>query len=138
MTPAIGESPRQSDRLKGWLYWFAVVALCATIFVQSCFPPLELGPRFPFRDKFLHVLAYGLLATIFSVACRATWPERLAAVPLLVISVAVATLFGVSDEIHQSFVAARQLDVADGVANFVGSLLGAAGAMWVSARRRGD
>lgn len=122
-------------RLKAWLYWFAVVALCLVIYVQSCFAPLELGPRFQFRDKILHAVVYGLLAALFSRACRAAWPDRMAAVPLLVISVLFATLYGVSDEFHQSFVAARQLDVADGVANFVGSLLGAAGAMRVGVKR---
>ncbi len=125
-----------TGRLKARLYWFLVAALCAVIFVQSCFPPLELGPRFQFRDKILHAIVYGLLAALFSRACRATWPDRMTALPLLIISVLFATAYGVSDEIHQSFVAARQLDLADGVANFVGSLLGATGAMWASARGR--
>jgi VanZ family protein len=126
----------RTGRLTAWLYWLLVVALCVVIYVQSCFPPLELGPRFQFRDKILHAVVYGLLAALFSRACRATWPDRMAAMPLLVTSVVFATVYGLSDEIHQSFVAARQLDVADGVANFVGSLIGAAGAMWAAARRQ--
>lgn len=126
----------RTGRLTAWLCWLLVVALCVVIYVQSCFPPLELGPRFQFRDKILHAVVYGLLAALFSRACRATWPDRMAAMPLLVTSVAFATVYGVSDEIHQSFVAARQLDVADGVANFVGSLIGATGAMWAAARRQ--
>ncbi len=137
MPPTAGDAAVRPRSVKAWLCWFAVMALCAAIYVQSCYPPLELGPRFQFRDKILHVLVYGLLAALFSRACRASWPDRMAAVPLLVISVVFATLYGVSDEIHQSFVASRQLDLADGVANFVGSLLGAAVAMRAAARRGG-
>ena len=137
MPPLIGDAAVKTRRLKAWLGWLAVMALCVVIYVQSCYPPLELGPRFQFRDKILHAVVYGLLAALFSHACRASWPGRTAALPLLVISAAFATLYGVSDEIHQSFVASRQLDVADGVANFVGSLLGALGAMRVAARRGG-
>ena len=41
------------------------------------------------------------------------------------ISISFATLYGVSDETHQFFVAAGQADVMDGVADFAGSVLGA-------------
>ena len=83
----------------------------------------------------MHLVAYGLLAVLFYRACRVTWPERLSPVQLLVISVLFASLFGVSDEFHQSFVAARQADALDGVADVAGSILGALGYMWVVSRR---
>lgn len=49
------------DRLR---YWLPVILLCAAIFVQSSFPPSDMGPTFPMQDKALHVLAYGLLADL--------------------------------------------------------------------------
>ena len=110
---------------KFFLYWMPVVALCAAIAVQSSFPSPDLGPSFPLKDKVLHMAAYGALALLFYRACRATWPGRLSPAQLLVLSVCFATLFGISDEIHQSFVAARQADAMDGVADFAGSIVGA-------------
>ena len=78
--------------------------------------------------------AYGMLAALFYRACRVTWPGRLSPAQLLAISVCFATLFGVSDEIHQSFVAARQADAMDGVADFAGSVLGALAYMGLTSR----
>ncbi len=71
--------------------------------------------------------AYGLLAALFARACRRTWPRRLSPLLLLVVSVCFATLYGISDELHQAFVTTRQADAMDGVADFAGSVLGAAG-----------
>ena len=103
------------------------MALCVAIFVQSCFPSPDLGPSFPLKDKVLHMAAYGLLAVLFFRASRDTWPARLSPVQLMLISVCFATLFGASDEFHQSFVRARQADVMDVVADFAGSVLGVMG-----------
>lgn len=117
-----------------FLYWLPVIALCAAIFVQSSFPPPDLGPSFPLKDKVMHMLAYGLLAALFCRACRVTWPGRLSPAQFVVISVLFASLYGVSDEFHQSFVAARQADALDGVADVAGSILGALGYMWMVSR----
>ena len=114
--------------------WLPVIALCVAIFVQSSFPPPDFGPAFPLKDKVMHMVAYGLLAVLFYRACRVTWPERLAPVQLLAISVLFASLYGLSDEFHQSFVAARQADALDWVADVAGSILGALGYMWVVSR----
>jgi VanZ family protein len=108
-------------------YWLPVLALCVALFVQSSFPSLDLGPSFPFKDKMLHMAAYGLLAALFCRACIATSPNRISPLPLLVISVCFATLYGVSDEFHQAFVSARQADAYDVLADFSGSVLGAGG-----------
>jgi VanZ family protein len=120
------------------LNWLPVVGLCTVIFVQSSFAAPDLGPVFPFKDKVLHMAAYGLLAVLCYRACRLTWPGHLHPAPLLTISVLFATLYGVSDEFHQSFVAARQADVWDWIADFAGSLIGAAGYMIINQSRRGN
>lgn len=114
------------------IYWLPVIALCAAIVVQSSYPSPDFGPFFPLKDKVLHMAAYGMLAALFYRACRVTWPGRLSTAQLLAISVCFATFFGVSDEIHQSFVVARQADAMDGVADFAGSVLGGLGYMWLT------
>jgi len=119
---------------KFFLYWMPVIALCAAIAVQSSFPSPDLGPSFPLKDKVLHMAVYGALALLFYRACRLTWPGRLSPAQLLVLSVCFATLFGMSDEVHQSFVVARKADVMDGVADFAGSILGAVLYIMVTSR----
>lgn len=119
-----------------WYSWLLVVGLCLAIFVQSCFATPDLGATFPFKDKLLHLAAYGVLAALFYRACRLSWPGRFAPVLLMTISIIFATLYGVSDEFHQSFVNARQADGADVLADFVGSIFGAVGYLIVHHARR--
>ncbi len=118
-----------------FIYWLPVLAFCVAIFVQSLFPPSDIGPDFPLKDKVFHMAAYGLLAILFYRACRETWPGRLSPVQLLAISVCFATLYGLGDEFHQSFVAERQADTLDGVADVVGSILGVTGYMLLTCWR---
>ena len=107
-------------------YWLPVGLLCAAIFVQSSYPAPPVGPDFPFKDKVLHALVYGLLAALCARACRHTWPDRLTHLHLLVIGVGFGTLYGISDEWHQGVVAARHAEGMDVVADLAGSILGAA------------
>ena len=107
-------------------YWLPVAVFGAAIFVQSGFPSPDLGPSFPMKDKVLHMAAYGILAALVCRACRATWPGQ-STLQLLAVSVCLATLYGLGDEFHQTFVAARQADWFDVLADLMGSILGAAG-----------
>lgn len=122
-------NPERRKLLFGWL---SVIVLCGAIFVQSCFPPLNTGPSFPLKDKVFHMAAYGLLAVLFYRACRLTWPDRISPVLLLVYSVGFSTLYGLSDEFHQSFVAGRHADTMDAVADLAGAVLGALGYMMMT------
>jgi len=130
----LDDGPMKTVLKKILLSWMPVLVLCVVIFVQSSFPSPDLGPAFPLKDKVMHMAAYGLLAALFYRACRMTWPGRLSALQLLVVSVCFASLYGMSDEFHQSFVVARQADVMDGVADVAGSILGALGYMWMTVR----
>lgn len=107
------------------MYWLPVALLCLAIYIQSCFPSPDAGPDFPLKDKVQHIAAYGLLAFLFARASRHTWRDRLTRRQLLILSICFATLYGFTDEWHQRYVAARQADIMDGIADFVGSVLGA-------------
>lgn len=82
----------------------------------------------------LHIAAYGLLAALFGRACRLTWPGQLSSMQLLVISVCFATIYGLSDEFHQSLVVSRHADAMDVAADFAGSVLGAVAYMLAISR----
>ena len=69
------------------------------------------GSRIEGLDKVTHFAVYGLLATL---VCRLGRGWRSAVWSLLVVSV-----FGVTDEWHQSFVPGRLAEVADWVADTV-------------------
>ncbi len=112
--------------------WLMVVLLCIAIYVQSALPSPDLGPTFPMKDKAMHALVYGVLAILFLRACRLTWPGWRAPLQLLAAGTAVALLYGFSDELHQAFVAARQADPLDLLADGIGGLFGSAAYLTVA------
>jgi VanZ family protein len=111
-------------------YWLPVIALCAVIFWQSSYATPDILPRWPHQDKVLHGGVYGLLAVLwiraFSTLQGFHGRRRL----LLLTGIVLATLYGLSDEWHQSFVSARTADVADLLADFCGSVVGS----WIYVR----
>lgn len=98
------------------LSWLGVVAWSALLFWQSSSSGdgslLEFLP--PGSDKLAHALAYLVLGGL-AASATGGW----AAGALL------AVLFGISDEIHQSYVPGRFPDLWDLVADAVGALAGA-------------
>ncbi|NNG01775.1 MAG: VanZ family protein [Desulfobacteraceae bacterium] len=114
---------RRHNRTR-FFYWWPVIVLCALIFVQSGFSTPRVVPVIDFGDKLLHIAAYALLATLFFRAYRNTGKLSRSPLLLIVLSILSSTLYGLTDEIHQSFVSVRHADVLDLVADGVGSILG--------------
>ncbi len=107
-----------------WWYWFPVLFYCAAIFIQSAFPSPDSLSSLPFGDKTMHFLAYALMGGLFFRALEKTFPHwRISRVALA--GVLLATLYGMSDEFHQSFVDARMADGMDVLADFAGGAFGA-------------
>lgn len=119
-------------------YWLPVVVLCIAIFVQSAFPSPDALPSFAFSDKLLHVVVYGLMAVLFCRALNshASWRRRW--LRIFIMGVAAVTLYGLSDEWHQSFVAGRSAEAADLLADFAGSIAGSGGYLWYGQQRHPD
>ena len=116
-----------------WL-WGPVLLVMATIFVASSIPdagPLPGG----MSDKSAHSIAYALLAGLLLRALArgrlsgVTWRAACAAVLL-------TTLYGVSDEWHQSFVPGRSPDRYDILADAIGAIAGVAGGWLAGAALR--
>jgi VanZ family protein len=104
-------------------YWLPLIVYAAFIVFQSHYPTPESIPRLPYFDKLLHTGGYGLLGLLFCRAYRSGWPEA-SGRSLARCAVLSATLFGLSDEIHQSFVAFRTADAWDVLADAFGAALG--------------
>jgi VanZ family protein len=105
------------------LYWLPLILYCLFIYIQSDHPSPEQIPIFPYVDKVLHVTAYGILGILFYRAYQ-TLRLKNNIKMLMFLSVVSASLYGTSDEIHQSFVPFREAEVTDVIADMIGALSG--------------
>ena len=104
-------------------YVAATAAYCAGIFWLSSRPdPVPTDYDFSGFDKLAHMALYGGLAALVSVGMRrsgnpvAPWLQVL-------VPIAFALFYGVTDEIHQTFIPQRNFDPLDLVANTAGAVL---------------
>jgi VanZ family protein len=79
--------------------------------------PIEIA------GKVLHVVLYSPLGVLVARALAGGWHVR--SLRTVGLAVAVATIYGVSDEVHQHFVPPRQVEVLDVVADAFGATAGA-------------
>lgn len=113
--------------------WGPVLLQVALIFFFSHQPPASLILQaFPLSSVIGHLGGYGLLALLLYRAIKGgcgVWNVRAAWMVL-----ALAVFYGITDELHQSFVPGRHPSAADIVVDGVGAAL-ALGAIWVYAAR---
>ena len=101
-----------------WL-WGPAVACAAAIFWLSHQPVL---PAPPGNDKLAHFVAFGTLSALIA---RGAWFDTRWSSGLVYAAAALlGTLYGLSDEVHQTFVPGRDASVADVVADAAGALFG--------------
>jgi VanZ family protein len=111
-------------------FWKFAAAWALLIFLLSSIP----GGSFPQAkifsyDKILHASVYGVLGILCFLASARTWSLRTAVLVLL--SAAMTTLYGFTDEFHQLFVPGRSADLYDVLADAVGGLAGALAASFL-------
>ncbi len=116
--------------------WGPVVAYMALIFYESSQPALPSFVPDSVSDKLLHIGGYAILGALLVRALSDGFRRPLTAA-LAVLAVALTTGYGVSDEIHQSFVPPREMDALDVVADAVGGTLAAA-PLYIWFRLRGE
>lgn len=106
---------------KGVRSWFAVLLLCALIFLPSLIHlPM---PRGPYWDKVAHLLVYAAAGFFVLRGARALplGQSRLAAVCFAFL---VAAVIGMADEVHQLFVPRRSMDRVDFLFDLAGIACG--------------
>jgi VanZ family protein len=110
----------------GWLPVFVWVALIYWLSSQS--EPVEPGIWLPpFADKLVHMILFGVLAWLIYPFIRIIGCSTfIAACTALTLS----SLYGIFDELHQSNVPNRYMDVNDWIADTIG----AATVFWLRAR----
>lgn len=101
-------------------YWLPFLLYALLVFYLSSVPVLlgpDFVPEFRWQDKLFHVFEFFLFAFL---ALRLLLFYKVKKAYLFAIVVSV--LYGVTDEIHQLFVAGRVFSFLDMLANFIGSL----------------
>ena len=108
--------------------WLPVGLWAGVIFALSSIPGTRLPAMdLPLSDKLAHALLYGLLGGLLRRALDRT-RGREAAAENVVLAILLATLYGVSDEIHQQWTPHRTADWRDVAADALGGTLGAVSA----------
>lgn len=98
------------------LIWMSIIFWLSS---QSVLVDIERAGADKLFYKSAHILAYGLMAWLW---WRALAPQRRITWPVLLTACLLATLYGISDEIHQRFVPGRHGRVADVLFDASGAL----------------
>ena len=105
-------------------YWLPVGAYALVLYIQSALPTLRGLPDWPGLDKAFHLAAYAVLGMLLLRAFYSL-PRQKSVGLAVFLSIALSSLYGVSDEIHQHFNPGRQAEGLDVLADACGSAVGA-------------
>jgi len=97
-----------------------LAAYCSLIFYLSHQSTLPMPMGFPHQDKLVHATAYGVMAVL---AWRSFVHMNQTKRSILCFTLLFCSLYGVSDEFHQSFIVGRDADVLDWLADTLGAAL---------------
>jgi VanZ family protein len=114
-----------SPRVRLALAWAPAVLTMAAIWVLSSMsnPPVPVHV-IPFRDRGAHFLSFGSVAFWVAHGTLATRP-RAGVLRVVLFSILATMLWGLLDEVHQSFVPNRTPDLGDLAADTLGGIVGA-------------
>jgi VanZ family protein len=115
------------------IFLIASIAWAAAIFCFSAIPASGLPENLGLWSIVGHFSEYMLLAVLLTLAIN--HPSHKLCIQAVIV-VAIASLYGASDEFHQLFVDGRRTDVFDWMADTAGALIGTAGASIIICVRR--
>ncbi|RJP22647.1 MAG: VanZ family protein [Candidatus Omnitrophota bacterium] len=109
-------------------FWLPVLAYMGFIFYLSSRSqfPVDVPEWFYYFDKCVHMVLFGCLGFLFLRAWLQGEYSRISFFAILV-TIIFTTLYGISDEFHQSFVPGRTPDAQDVIADAVGAILACVG-----------
>jgi len=104
-----------------FLRWALAFAYMALVFYLSHKPSIPVPPLFENQDKVFHFLEYLGLGFLFA-SCT---PSDTSLRRRFWLAFVLASVYGVTDELHQSFVPGRDCSAADWLADTAGGWAGA-------------
>ena|SRR3989338_8367635 len=119
---------------KAWTFVFLYAAVIFGISSISR-PPIYLDPRIEILhpDWIFHVLEYGLFGYLLARAFAITHDFH-SPIFLLLAVIVVGSLYGATDEWHQSFVSGRDSNAEDWIVDTLGVSIGSL--QWISKKRK--
>lgn len=122
------DATRHSVMAQVFWYWVPVALYAGMIFYLSAQShPEEHLPSFLLKDvsdKVLHGVEYGILALLCYRAFR--WAAGPAiARQAVMLAIVTASVYGITDEVHQFFVPFRESSWLDWLADTIGAAIGA-------------
>lgn len=127
----MGGAARQGGMVQALGYWLPAGFYAGVIlFLSSLSHPEDELPSFLLQevsDKILHAVEYGILSLLCYRAFR--WAAGPAAARhAVLLAMATASVYGLTDEVHQAFVPLRDASWQDWLADTVGAAVAAVGA----------
>ncbi len=107
--------------------WLITAGYMGIIYFFSSRSGSDLPMLPKYFDKIVHACVYIVLAYLFSVAFRKSGVRKY----LFAAALMSATFYGITDEIHQLFVAGRDASVGDVIADLTGAFIGSLGASFL-------
>lgn len=107
--------------MKKFLRVLPLIAVCLTNVLFSHQPsPILMDLGFTFEDKLLHISAFFVLgiAMLFALS-----PYKLPKIYRILIVISFGAIWGLLDEVHQSFVPNRTAALDDWIADVIGVIL---------------
>ena len=122
------DATRQGAMVQVFWYWVPVALYAGAIFYLSAQShPEDQLPSFLLKDvsdKVLHAVEYGILGLLCYRAFR--WAAGPAvARQAVVLAIVTASVYGITDEVHQFFVPFRESSWLDWLADTIGAAIGA-------------
>jgi len=111
--------------------WPPALVWMGLLFYLSSIPNAPQPFTFDFGDKISHALAFGFLACLLVFA---RLPYRTGSISRAALITGIVLIYGITDEIHQSFVPGRNASVGDVVADGIGGLVAAFFLVWLQRR----
>jgi VanZ family protein len=102
-------------------YWVPTLLWLGIIFFLSSLPESATPGRYIFPDKVLHAAEYFILAFLMLFALQRITALKFSTCFWIVL--AVGTVYGLSDELHQLYVPTRHCDLGDLLADVCGILV---------------
>jgi VanZ family protein len=119
---------------KAFPYKYFALAYAALIFILSASPSISPPPGFFLEDKIYHFIEYSIFSFFLFLAFF-TSGKKFLKKHFFLLSVLIGTAYGLSDEIHQSFVPGRTCEFLDFVADSLGIVLVQFG-IWLYLRKK--
>lgn len=115
---------------------FPAILWAAAIFAASSIPGTSL-PSLEIlgSDKLVHMGVYFVFAMLIFHALRTQDSVPWLAHRAVLLTVILCAVYGITDEVHQSFVEGRSSDVYDWIADVLGGVLGVLSARWITRKR---